>query len=233
MQVTSELLKNFTLFNDLEVFELERLASGSELKRFARRSIVLTAGKNENRVCMLFEGRLQGVDFTIDGREVGIYFVDKGDYCGELCIFDNGVNPEHVIALNSSSVVFVPTNLLRDIATRHPIIMEKLGKKLASRVRQMTKQRALLALPNIPQRVCNQLWMLIKDLGEQKTSNLELENSPTHMEMAIMLNISRETVTRVFQQLQREKIVSRTGTNRLMINSTEKLKLIAEGLTQL
>ena len=117
--------------------------------------------------------------FPIDGREVGIYFVDKGDYCGELCIFDNGVNPEHVIALNSSSVVFVPTNLLRDIATRHPIIMEKLGKKLASRVRQMTKQRALLALPNIPQRVCNQLWMLIKDLGEQKTSNLELENSPT------------------------------------------------------
>ena len=106
MQVTSELLKNFTLFNDLEVFELERLASGSELKRFARRSIVLTAGKNENRVCMLFEGRLQGVDFTIDGREVGIYFVDKGDYCGELCIFDNGVNPEHVIMLNSSSVVF-------------------------------------------------------------------------------------------------------------------------------
>ena len=174
MQVTSELLKNFTLFKDLEVFELERLASGSELKRFARRSIVLTAGRNENRVCMLFEGRLQGVDFTIDGREVGIYFVDRGDYCGELCLFDNGVNPEHVIALNSSSVVFVPTNLLRDIATRHPVIMEKLGKKLASRVRQMTKQRALLALPNIPQRVCNQLWMLIKDLGEQ---NEQLRNS--------------------------------------------------------
>ena len=53
--VTSELLKNFTLFNDLEVFELERLASGSELKRFARRSIVLTAVKMKTE-CMLFEG---------------------------------------------------------------------------------------------------------------------------------------------------------------------------------
>ena len=233
MKVTSDLLKNFTLFHELKETELERLASSSELKRFARRAIVLAAGKHENRVCLLFEGRLQGVDFTIDGREVGMYFVDRGDYCGELCIFDQGAQPEHVIALNSSSVVFVPTDLLSDVATRNPIIMEKLGKKLAYRVRQLTKQRALLALPNIPQRVCNQLWVLARDLGAQGTNNFEIENSPTHMEIAIMLNISRETVTRVFQQLQKRKIVSRSGANKLTINSPEELKEIAEGIIQL
>ena len=44
-----------------------------------------------------------------------------------------------------------------------------------------------------------------------------------------MLNISRETVTRVFRQLQQGKIVSRDGPNNLLINEPEKLKQIADG----
>jgi DNA-binding transcriptional regulator YhcF (GntR family) len=53
------------------------------------------------------------------------------------------------------------------------------------------------------------------------------------MEIAIMLNVSRETVTRVFQQLQRKKIVARDGPSRLLIGAPEELKKIAEGLIDL
>jgi len=233
MQVTPQLLKSFTLFRDLSEPELDKLALKSQVERFARRAIILTAGKKENKVCFLFEGRLQGVDFTIDGREVGIYFVNQGDYCGELCVFDQGVQPEHVIALNSTVVVFVPAEHLREVASRNPSIMAGLGNKLASRVRQMTIQRSLLGLPNIPQRVCNQLWLLIKSPDKNLAAALEIENSPTHMEIAIMLNVSRETVTRVFQQLQKKNIVARDGPNKLIIKTPENLKKIAEGHTKL
>ena len=184
------------------------------VKRVPRRAIILTAGKKESKVCFLFEGRLQGIDFTVDGREVGIYFVNPGDFCGELCIFDDGNQPEHVIALNSSVVVFVSTSYLKNVANKHPEIMAALENKLASRVRQLTKQRSLLGLPNIPQRVCNQLWLITEQQPETK-SEIEIRSAPTHMEIAIMLNVSRETVTRVFQLLQRKKIVARDGSNKI------------------
>ena len=51
------------------------------------------------------------MDFTIDGKEVGLYFIEPGDYCGELGLFDYGPQPEFVIALTSSVVVFVPSAL--------------------------------------------------------------------------------------------------------------------------
>ena len=35
--------------------------------------------------CYLFEDGFRH-NFTIDGKEVGLYFVEPGDYCGELCI---------------------------------------------------------------------------------------------------------------------------------------------------
>ena len=230
--VKPELLKRFSLFENLSVTDLDFLCSQAQLERYARRSILLQPGSSENIVCMVFEGRLQGIDFTIDGKEVGLYFVEANDYCGELAVFDAAFQPEHVIALKPSVVVLVKAEAVRAVAERTPQIMLQLGNKLARRVKQMTAQRSLLSVPNVTQRVCNQLWQL---LPEQQTNKIKIEihNLPTHMEIAIMLNLSRETITRVFQQLQRKQIVSRTGPNSLMIKQTSVLKKIADGSEKL
>ena len=111
--------------------------------------------------------------------------------------------------------------------------MAGLGNKLAGRIRQMTLQRSLLGLPNITQRVCCQLWLLVTEENKESQQSAEIENPPTHMEIAIMLNVSRETVTRVFQHLQKQHIVSRDGTAKLLINDLQTIKGVAEGKQQL
>ena len=111
--VTSELLSSFPLLKPLSKATLGSLAEQCILKKYSRRGIVLTAGESEETIGFLFEGRLQGVDFTVDGREVGIYFVEPGDYCGELGVFDRGPQPEYVIALTPAVVVMMPMEALR------------------------------------------------------------------------------------------------------------------------
>jgi len=61
----------------------------------------------------------------------------------------------------------------------------------------------------------------------------EVFNIPTHMEIAIMLSISRETVTRVFQNLQNQGIVRRAGGSKLIISDLPSLKALAEGASEL
>jgi CRP-like cAMP-binding protein len=233
MGVTLELLRTFPVLKNLPQDLLKQLADGSVLRRCARRSVVLTAGKKEQFVCFLFEGRLQGVDFTIDGREVGLNFIEPGEFCGELGLFDQGPQPEHVIALAPSSVVFVPMDSLREVMLRSPEVVNALGAKLASRVRQMTFQRSLLGLPSISQRVCCQLWMLVPEKDKQASPDSHIANPPTHLEIAIMLNISRETVTRVFQTLQNRQIVKRDGSAKLLIRNVQILKRYAEGTEEI
>ena len=94
---------------------------------------------------LLFEGRLQGVDS--DDDEVGLYFIEPGDFCGELALFDAEPQSEFVIALTAAVVVFVPVKELQRVML--PAIMGVVGSKLASRIRQMTFQRSLLGLPSI------------------------------------------------------------------------------------
>jgi len=229
MVVTPELLRSFSILKTLADDDLLRLAQQSSLRKFTRRAIVLNAGEKEEHVCLLFEGRLQGVDFTIDGREVGLYFVQPGEFCGELALFDQGSQPEYVIALTPSVVIFVPMSGLREIMNKTPIVANTLGLKLAGRVRQMIFQRSLLGLPNIPQRVCCQLWALVPNRDREAVAASAIANPPTHMEIAIMLNVSRETVTRVFQTLQKRQIVRRDGSTNLIINEVKTLKDFAEG----
>jgi len=232
MTVTPELLSAFPILKPLPRPVLEKLAAQSVLKKFSRRGVVMKSGEQEEYVCFLFEGRLQGVDFTIDGREVGLYFVEPGEFCGELGLFDGGAQTEYIIALTAAVAVFIPSSELREIMLKTPHVINVLGAKLAAKVRQLTHQRSLLGLPNIAQRVCCQLWMLVPEKDRDK-EEAEIRNPPTHMEIAIMLNISRETVTRVFQSLQNRQIVKRDGTSLLVVSKVGVLRDYAEGKQEL
>ena len=229
MQVTPELLGAFPALKPLPRPILETLAGQSRVERFARRAVVLNAGQREEQVCFLFEGRLQGVDFTIDGREVGLYFVEPGDFCGELGLFDGGAQPEYVIARSRATAVYVPMPALRQASARHPELLQTLAGRLATRVREMTRQRSLLGLPNVGQRVCCQLWLLVPAADREAERQSQLLDPPTHMELAIMLNLSREAVSRVFQTLQSRGIVARDGPGCLLIREPLTLKALAEG----
>ncbi|WP_417595254.1 Crp/Fnr family transcriptional regulator [Oceanospirillum sp.] len=242
MAVSIEVLRRFDLLHELTDPALESLAAHAVLRKFSRREIVIDPGEAESNLCFLFEGSLQGVDFTVDGREVGLYFVRPGDFCGEVGLFGHHPNPEFVVALAKSQVVLLPYSAIESVMYEiHPLI-KALSQRLARRVIELTQQRSVLSLTSIPLRIYRQLAQLSGlDLmdsspaadGHGKTPDLAQEiniaNPPTHQEMAIMLNTSRETVTRVFQSLQAEDIVQRNGTSSLIIKQPEKLYYLAHG----
>ena len=159
MEVTPELLGSFRC-SGLYLSRVGNPCAFLQAEEVLEEGVVLDPNDDDAPVCFLFEGRLQGIDFTLDGREVGLFFVEPGDFCGEMPLFDELARPEYVIALASSLVVKVPTRAIKAIMTENANMMNLLGKKLAVRVKQLTHQRSLLAISNIQQRVCSQLWML-------------------------------------------------------------------------
>ena len=81
--------------------------------------------------------------------------------------------------------------------------------RLSSRVREVSAQRTLLALPNPFQRLCVQLLLLCRRTAT--AGETVIDPVPTHQELAIMINSSRETVTRAFQVLILNESVARNG----------------------
>lgn len=225
MAIPSEVLKSLELLRDLPPDLAARLAGLMVERSFARREVVFNKGEPGHVLCFLVEGRLQGVDFTLDGREVGLYFVEPGSYFGEMSVLDGQPRPDFVIAVARSRVTFLPGAEARDLIIRSPGIAEKVLVRFTQRLRSVSAQRTLLGMTNPAQRVCAQLVQLtVTGAGGRVT----ITNAPTHQEIAIMVNTSRETVTRVFQVLQTRGVVARDGAS-LQVGDPTYLNNVAEG----
>lgn len=225
MSLPVAVLQELPLLSHLPHVTIAHLAHHATKRAFAKREVVLQKGGTSSALCFLLEGRLQGLDFTLDDREVGLYFVQPGDYFGEVALLDGQPQPEFVTAVARSAVVFISRDLIKPILFSAPKVAETLCKRLSSRLRYVSTQRRILGLSNPLQRVCAQLQQLCSGAPPQAVL---IVNAPTHQELAIMINMSRETVSRVFQLLQGRGIVERIG-NDLRVDNLELLRDIAEG----
>ena len=66
------------------------------------------------------------------------------------------------------------------------------------------------------------------DLAIAQGDHIEIDFVPTHQELAMMINASRETVTRAFRTLQTSGLVKRDG-NKLILNNERALEQLARG----
>ncbi len=222
MAIHPSLLQQFSLMRLFTPDALTALAAYSSTHAFAKREVVLAKDKPSSSLMFLLEGRLQAIDFTMDGREVGLHFIEEGQYFGESSVLDGLPPPEVVIATKKSQVVMVPARDIRSHIFSSPQAIEAITSGLTKRIRDQASQRQILGIISPLQRICALLQNLTK---EGKNPSL-IANAPTHQEIAIMVNLTRETVTRAFQVLQSQGALARDGDD-LKVDAA-KLKQLAE-----
>jgi CRP-like cAMP-binding protein len=225
MPVSLQLLAQFPLLHPLGREALEPLAAQMSLRSFARRAMVISKDAPTQELGFLVDGRLQGIDFTVDGRSVGLYFVEPGDYFGELSVVDGQAGSEFIVAAARSTVAFLEARTARELISMNAELAGAVMTRLAQRVRAVMAQRMLLSLANPFQRLCAQLLQLAQTGANGHSA---VDPVPTHQELAIMINASRETVTRAFQLLFTNLILVREG-NTLTLVRPEYLKDIVQG----
>lgn len=225
MPILIPILQGLRLFDRLPPEKLAELAPTLNERRVERREVVIKRGEVDGGLGFLIEGRLQTVNFTLDGREVGIDFINDGDFFGELSVIDGQPAPEYIIAVAPSRIVFLDRPRARELMFNSPQAAEAVATRLAERMRRAASHRAMLALPSSFQRVCAQLALLAQKMGN---GTMVIVMPPTHQEIAIMVNTSRETVTRTLQYLQGLKVLARDG-NHLVVHAPDTLQQAADG----
>src|SRR4051812_9546256 len=216
-------LRKFPLFANLPEEELKVTASLLRLKNFGRRELVCRKEDLADGLYLLFTGLLQAVDIAEDGREIGLNLIKPGNFFGELSVIDGEPRSAHVIALQPSVVGVIPQAAARDVFYRLPGTAEAMMKHLASLVRDLSAFRTLLGIPNAQQRV----YALLQQLGQQMPGGLVvIQNMPKQQEMAIMINTSRETVSRAIAHLVQTGVVEKDF-RRLIVRDPNRLRRLA------
>lgn len=213
-------LMEMPLFAGLAVEILAKVASGLQLRMVARGSHILHKGDIGNQLLFLFAGRLQAIDLTEDGREIGLNFLDSGDYFGELSIIDNQPRSASVVACENSLIATLPREQALHLFYENPLVAERVLKRLAQAVRQSTSYRSILGLPNAFQRV----FALLNQFAKTAPNGMVvIDKMPTQQEIAITVNTSRETVSRAIHILIQKGVVEK-DMRRLIVRHPEAFR---------
>lgn len=217
-------LRKFSIFAQLPDDQLREVAAVVRLKQYERREVVCRKNDPAEGLYLLFSGQLQVMDVAEDGQEVGLNIFNPGSFFGELSVIDDRPRSAHIVAIEPSLIGIVPQSAARDLFYRLPGTAEAMMRHIAGLVRTLTDFRVLLALPSAFQRV----YALLRQLSKPMPGGIiVIQNIPRQHELAIMVNTSRETVSRAIAQLIHEGVVEKDN-GRLIVRRPERLGLLAQ-----
>ena len=198
---------------------LKQVGEAMQIRAVERGNHVIEKGSTGHHLMFLLTGRLQAFDLTEDGREVGLNFLSPGDYFGELSIIDSLPRSATVVACENSLIASLPRAQALALFYHTPLVAERLIKRMASSIRNAANYRTILSIPSAFQRV----FALLNQFAKTAPGGLVvIEKMPTQQEIAIMVNTSRETVSRAIQILLQKGVVEK-DLRRLIVRQPEAL----------
>ena len=213
-------LQKIPLLSGVGKEALENVAKAMQIRGIAKGGYILHKGSAAEHLLFLLSGRLQVVDLTEDGREVGLSFLSAGDYFGELSILDDMPRSASVVACEASLLGLLPRSQALELIYNQPMVAERVLKRLAEKVRTASNYRTILSIPNAYQRV----FALLNQFTMTAPGGLVvIEKMPTQQEIAITVNTSRETVSRAIQTLIQKGVVEK-DLRRLIVRLPEALR---------
>jgi CRP/FNR family transcriptional regulator, cyclic AMP receptor protein len=221
-----QLKKNtFALFKQMQLFcsfsdeELQDVASKATIKKFGKQQTVLNEEDSNFFMYMILKGKVKVVQMTEDGKEVILAVHRAGESFGEVSLIDGKTVQAGVVAMEESVIAYISKKEYVSLIQSHKKLLDNLLNILCSRLRESWDKIQLLSFTNASQRVKMLLHLLSDEYGKKTSEGVSVDIRLTHQDIANMIGISRETVTRIMDQWHKDGEISMVDKKRILLKS--------------
>lgn len=148
-----------------------------------------------------------------DGRHITIEVKRQHELIGESAVFKHTPSISTLVAIEDSLIYVMRIEDLETLIESNPNlaidVIKSLGQELESSVERIRN----LALDDTFTKVTRLISYLSKSHGIEREDSIELDVSLTRAELGSLIGTSRETVSRILNQLSREGILNIEGRN--------------------
>ena len=132
------LLKNVALFKNLSLDELFSIDQVLEQQQVLGNETIYTEGSWGTHLYIIAEGTVKIVK-KLDGEEKEIKQLSKGQYFGEIALFDNATRWDGAIAVQDSTLLKLEKKRFISLITQRPHIILEICRFLSKRLRETDK----------------------------------------------------------------------------------------------
>tara|TARA_R110002096_G_scaffold227847_9_gene417229 strand:+ start:2209 stop:2898 length:690 start_codon:yes stop_codon:yes gene_type:complete len=221
-------LAEIKLLSGLTAAERERLSQRCAWRTYRKDETVVERATEDRDVYFLVSGSARIVNFSLSGRPVAYATLRAGEFFGELAAIDSAPRSATVVANEPSQLAALSPRDFIDLMQSQPEIGLAVLRRLAFIVRSCDERIMDLATLGAMQRVILELCRLAKP-DPITPGSWMIYPCPAQREIAGLASTTRETVARVFTQLQDGNQIRRKGRS-LYLNDRKALEALAQRL---
>lgn len=190
---------------------VEAFLEAAHRRKYPARSTIIYAGDDSDSIFYILDGSVTVLIEDEQGREIIVAYLNKGDFFGEMGLFDDDQpRSAWVKARTECEVAELSYSRFREVAKENVDLLYVLGLQMAERVRKTTEKVGDLAFLDVTGRVARTLL----DLSQQPDAMTHpdgMQIKITRQEIGRIVGCSREMVGRVLKTLSDQGLVSVKG----------------------
>ena len=206
-----ELLKTVPIFSELSDADTDALARLTTRRRYPKDTVVFFENEEGDAMFMILDGRIKVTILGDDGREIILSVLAPGDFFGEMALLDNEPHSATVRAEVQTDMLILGRAEFARCLPENSSLSYAIMRGLVQRLRSADRQIESLALLDVYGRVARVLLDMAKEEGRRLKDGRIAFRRATHQEIANRIGTTRETVTRMLKDLERQGLIRIDG----------------------
>jgi CRP-like cAMP-binding protein len=191
----------------LDLEDFERAGVRVAERRYGAKDVIFSPGDPDGQLYFLLEGTVRLYRIYGEYKEATVALLKDGGVFGELSLDEETGQNVFAEAVTDARVGVVRKSVLIEVIKRRPEFAMKLFFSFSERLRQSDEVIESLLDREVSARLATLLSNLGERFGETDGSGTVLNVRLTHQDLANMIVSTREAVSKVMSEFQREGLI--------------------------
>jgi CRP-like cAMP-binding protein len=206
-EFTERLSQEIPFFEGFGLEVLQEAIAHVSVRSHPANQVILLEHDWGGSVYFVMDGWVKIRTHNVDGREVTLNIVGRGEIVGEMAAIEEAPRSTDVITLTPAEVCSVPAPEFYNFLKTEPMAGIRLAQIIARRLRQLNRRLRLREAESLT-RVADTLLFLAEGRGRDTDKGVIIPNLP-HRELSSISGLARETVTRCLTKLEKRGLIHR------------------------
>jgi len=197
------ILRNHSLFGQLGVDALSRLASYAHTKAVAAGTTIFEKGDPGASLFAVLRGTVRISNRSADGKDAVLNMITAGGIFGEIALLDGQPRTADALAVSECELMQIDRRDFVPLLTEDPEIALRLIEILCGRIRHTSERVEDITFLDLPGRLAKTLLWLSSQSDSPQTRKVSI----TQREIGQIIGMSRESTNKQLREWEEKKWV--------------------------
>lgn len=217
-------LRSIDIFSDLAHQEIEEIGQRTAMRQVPAGTTIYSPEETQEVLFILKKGRVRLYQLFPDGRKLTIGTLEEGTIFGQMVLLGQVFQQKFAEAISPCLLCVMSREDVKSVLLSDPRIAVRIAEIMGKRLIEAEKRLVEFAFMHAPARIAAQLLRMAEP-RRRWLGKAQPVLDCTHAELAELVGVHRETVTKVLNDF-REKNLVKLGRGKVVLTDLAGLEQI-------